>query len=98
MSDPQSAQQLASIHSRQKNVNNKIIQYQTELKSVSAQLEELWVEVRAEYNVDNLEDLRGLYKKLESERSAKISNADKELLEIEQIINTIESSLAMLNS
>lgn len=96
MSDQNASQRIQKLNSQQNSVNNKIIQYQTELKSVSEQLSDAWAEIKELYGVDNLDDLRALYKKKSDERDLKLNNAEKELSEIGSILNMIDKSLSEL--
>lgn len=98
MSDQKSAQKVQELQNRQQQANNKIIQYRTEHKAISEQLDAIWAEVKAKYGVDNLDQLRELYRSKTDERDQKIANAEKELAEVESILQMIDQEFSQIKA
>lgn len=93
MSQQNAALNIQNLQQRQHAANNKIIQYQTEHKSVSDQLDQLWAEIRATHGVNTLDELRALYAQKKQERDAAVQNAKNDLTNAESILQGIKDAL-----
>lgn len=67
---------------------------QVELESASKQLNELKAEAKQLYGTDELEDLRTLYKKQNSENKKKLEEFSTQLDQAEKIIKDVEEALS----
>lgn len=90
--DKQSIEQLTE---RYNSLNTKKIQAETNLKNAEKQLAELKKEARKQYDTDDLDDLKKMLEKMETENEQKRADYQASLDKIEGDLEKVEETYAV---
>lgn len=81
---------LDSLVERHKHLSTRKIQVETELKRLQSDLDELVTFIKETYDVDGLDDLRALYKRLTDENNQNLTTFISEIEKIESQLAELE--------